>query len=266
MSLMISVVSHAAEPKTIDELKAHFENVSSGFKSMTADYTMNMDLAAASPQAAGMGDMTMDGTFNMLGKSMRMDMAINMAMGEQTMVINMDMVMNPSGMMYALMDKNGMIQAMKMDMNVVKEFAKEMGVPESVLNSSNMGLGMMQDPSKMLESYEDTYDLEIAGIDTLGDTQVYVLKATIKPEVLENIKNNSMLSQQAGMMESTQTLYIGAADGIMRKVIMGDFMTMSFFNINLNTKLSQEDMKLNIPEGVQVMDMTELIKANFSNK
>ena len=249
----------------MEELKAHYGKVAPKITSMTADYSMNMNLAKASPEAeaAGMGDMKMGGTFDMLNDAMFMDMS--MTMDGQSMVINMDMMMDDAGIMHMLMDMNGMKQAMRMDTKVVKELAAELGVPESSLKLDNMGMGSMLDPSSMLDTYTQTHSLELVGKDKVDGEDVYVVHATINDETLATIKDSPLLAGQEGMMEMKQVVYLGAKDGVMRRLEMGDFLTMTFSNINLDAGLTKDDISLNIPEGVQVMDLTDIFRTQFGS-
>ena len=67
------------------------------------------------------------------------------------------------------------------------------------------------------------------------------------------------------MLGKGATIFLGADDGIMRKMEMGEFMTMTLGNIDLDAEISDADLELVIPDGVQVIDMTEMMKATFGN-
>ena len=265
LTLMVSVVSHAADPTTVEELKAHYAKVAPKITSMTADYSMEMNLAEVSPEAAGMGAMKAGGTFDMLNDAMFMDMSMTMDMGGQSMVINMDMLMDDAGIMHMLMDMNGIKQAMRMDTKVVKDMAAELGVPESSLKLDNMGMGSMLNPSTMLETYTETHSLELVGKDKINGEEVYVLNASINEETLNTIKGSPLLEGQAPIMDMKHVVYLGAKDGIMRRLEMGNFMTMTFSNLNLDAGLTKDDMSLNIPADVKVMDLTDIFKTQFGS-
>jgi outer membrane lipoprotein-sorting protein len=263
--VMAGACSFAAEPTTVEELKAYFTSVAGEVDTFTADYKMSMDMAAAGqPAPPGMAAVEMGGKLLVNGESMRMDMGMEMPMGDQTMVMKIQMLMK-DGFMNMLMDMNGMVQAMKMDMTVLAELAESLGVPASTLNSSDMGMGMMGNPAKMLEEFEKTSTLTLKGKDTVDGEEVYVLTSTLKDEIMENFEKLPALQQQAGMLEAGATIYLGASDGIMRKMEMGDFMTMTLENIDLEAEISDADLEVIVPDGIQVIDMTEMMKAMFGN-
>lgn len=260
-----AVLANAAEPTTIDELKAHFKASGNASDTFTADYKTTMNMAAmGQPQAAAMGEMSMGGAMKVKGETTLMNMKMSMGMEGQTMEMNMDMLQKDN-IMTMLIDMGGMTQAMKMDMNVMKELADTMGVPESALNSGNMGMGMMGNPSKMLEQYEQMYSLKLVGKESLNGEDVYLLTAKMLEETLDIFQNSPMLKIQTEMYMNEVKLYLGANDGIMRKMEMGDAMSMTLENIDLGAKISDADLELNIPEGIQVIDMTEMMKGMFGN-
>lgn len=267
--LMIMVVgsvgAFAADPTTVEELKAHFKSVAAETDSFTADFKMVMDLAATGqPVPPGMDGMDMGGKLSVKGESMRMDIAMEMPKGDQTMQMKMQMLMK-DGFMHMVMDMNGMINAMKMDMTVMGEMADTLGIPSSALNSGDMGVGMMGNPSKMLEELEKTSTLTFEGKETLDGEEVFVLTSTMKDEVIENFKKIPMLQEQAKTFAKGGKIYLGANDGIMRKMEMSEFMTMTLENIDLDATISDSDFELNIPEGIQVIDMTDRMKEMFAN-
>ena len=201
MVAVVGIGAVAAEPKNIEELKKHFSSVSVENLSFTADYAMEMDMSAMG-QAGAAGEMSMIGKMTAKGEKMRITMKMNMGEALGGMVMDMDMAMDENMVMHMRIDMQGMIQAMKMDMNVMKEIAEEMGIPASALNSGNMGMGMMGNPSKILEMYEDMYDLEFLGKETLNDEEVFVIGAAMKSDTLENLTSNPLLAAQAGMFKN----------------------------------------------------------------
>ncbi|MFP6581247.1 MAG: hypothetical protein VCD00_01685 [Candidatus Hydrogenedentota bacterium] len=258
-------LAYTAEPTTVEELKEHFKTFGPAPDTFTADYSMSMNMAATGqPQAAAMGEMSMGGTMKVKGETTLMKMKMSMGIEGQGMEMKMDMHQKDN-VMTMLIDMGGMTQAMKMDLSVMKELADAMGVPESALNSSNMGMGMMGNPAKMLEQYEQMYSIKLVGKESLNGEDVYVLSATMLDETLENLQKSPMLQGQTDMYENEVKLYLGAKDGVMRKMEMGDVMSMTLENIDLGATISDADLELNIPEGIQVIDMTEMMKGMFGN-
>jgi outer membrane lipoprotein-sorting protein len=267
MVVAIGFTSNAAEPKNIEELKALFASFEKNTGTFTADYAMTMDMAASGqPGAAGMGEMKTSGDLKVKGDKMHMDMTMKMAMGAESMDINMQMVMGDDQVMTMLVNMQGMVQAIKMDMKVMAEIAEEIGVPASALNSGNMGMGMMANPAKMLDTYEEMYELKLEGKTKLDGEDVYEITAVMNEDILENFSSNPLLAGQAGMFKDGQKLYLGANDGIMRKMDMGGIMSMTMSNVDFSTEITDADFELDIPEGTQVMDMTEMMKGMFGGQ
>ena len=265
--LLVSTLgAFAAEPTNIEELKAYYASLEGDNSSFTADYNMTMDMAAAGqPQAAVMGEMGMGGKFVVKGDKMRMSMSMKMGEGDGAMNMDMTMIMGDDNVMHMLMEMPGMTQAMKMDMSVMAELADAMGVPESALNSGNMGGGMMSNPTKILEVYEEMYAMKLVGKETLNGEDVYKIEATIKAEILENFEKSPLLQGQMGMFDNGVTIYMGANDGIMRKTKTGDFMTMTMSNFDFETPINDSDFELELPDGVIEIDMTAMMKGMFGN-
>ena len=92
-----------------------------------------------------------------------------------------------------------------------------------------------------------------------------MLNASINEEMLNTIKGSPLLEGQAPIMDMKHVVYLGAKDGIMRRLEMGNFMTMTFSNLNLDAGLTKDDMSLNIPADVKVMDLTDIFKTQFGS-
>lgn len=269
ITIAISVSACAAEPKAdptnVEELKAHYTAVAPGKDTFSADYSMEMDMAAMGQPQAGAGAMDIGGKMFVKGERMRMDMGMKMDVQGQSMDMNMKMSLGADKVMHMLIDMQGMTQAMRMDMSVMEQLAEQMGVPASALNNGNMGMGMMANPSKMLDTYAEMYALEFLGKESLNGEDVYVLNAVIRPEVLENFSKNPMLEAQKGMFDGGQKLYLGATDGVIRKMTMGDTMTMTLSNIDFDTEITDADLTVTLPAGVQEMDMTAMMQSMYGN-
>jgi len=158
----------------------------------------------------------------------------------------------------------GFGQAMKMDMNLLTELADELGVPEAALKADKMG--MVLNPSTILETYQDMYDLNLVGKEVLDGEEVYKLEATMNAETLKIIGENPLMVAQMAMLDKTQTVLIGAKDGIMRQLKQGNMLTMEFKNIHIDSGLTKDDMNIEIPADVQVMDLSEMMKAQFGKE
>ena len=264
LTLVMSITTYADEPKTVEELKAHYTKVAPKFESLSADYVMKMNMAEGAPGAPGPMTFNLNGTFDMLNDAMLMDIKMSMDMNGQKMNIDMDLLVDDSGMMHMLMDMGGLKQAMKMDMNLLTELADDLGVPEAALKADKMG--MVLNPSTMLETYQDMYDLNLVGKEVLDGEEVYKIEATMNAETLKIIGENPLMAAQMAMLDKTQTVLLGAKDGIMRQLKQGNMLTMEFKNIQIDSGLTKDDMNLEIPADVQVMDLSEMMKAQFGNE
>jgi hypothetical protein len=200
--LTFTAVAFAAEPTNIEELKAYYASLEGDYSSFTADYTMKMDMAAmGQPGTAGMSEMGMGRTFVAKGDQIRMSMEMKMGEGAQAMNMDMTIIMGNDKIMHMLMEMPGMTQAMKMDMNIMSEMADKLGVPEAALNSGNMGGGMMANPTKILEVYEEMYDMKFMGKEKLNGEEVYKIEAVIKKDILKNFEKSHLLQGQMGMFD-----------------------------------------------------------------
>lgn len=265
--LVVSLDSFAADPTTIAELKEHFKSLATDKDTFSADYNMTMDMAEiGQPGTAAMSEMNMKGKIQVRGDQMRWEMSMNMPMGDETMEVTMDMVMDSDNVMHMLMDTMGMVQVMKLDMSVMEDLAEELGIPASAMNSGNMSMGSFNNPAKMLDIYDEMYDLRLKGKDTVDGEDVYVVIAVINEETLKNFESNPLLAAQADMLKRPSMLYIGAKDGVMRKSITGGYMTMTLSNIDFGSEITDDTFELDIPEGAVVMDLTEMMQGMFGNQ
>jgi hypothetical protein len=260
-----SACAFAADPSNIEELKAAFKPFEGENTSYTADYAMTMDMTATGqPEAAAMGEMNASGGMKAKGDKMLMNMTMSMGVQGQSMEMKMDMH-TVDTTMTMIMDMNGMKQAMKMDMSVLSGMAEKLGVPEAALNSSNMGMGMMGDPSKMLEQYGQMYDLVLEGKETVNGEETYIVSAKMKAETLENFSKVPMLQAQASMYEDAQKIYLGVKDGFVRKMTMGNYMTITYSNVNLGATVTDAELAVELPGNIQVMDLTPMLEQMYGN-
>ena len=88
--------------------------------------------------------------------------------------------------------------------------------------------------------------------DSLGDTEVHVFEGSPQMSGPAN----------ASMMPAKLQLWVGTADGMVRKTVMLDangtpMMTQTFTNVRINTEVADTLFEFTPPAGAQVMDMTE---------
>jgi len=197
-------------------------------------------------------------------KSYRADMTIEMQMMGQSMVSKGQMTFKQPGKtrMETVMKMGGMEmkQINVVDgttawthqpaMNMVTRIDLKK-VAEATGNSSAMSAsGDVSRPFQPLK--EDT--IEYLRSDTVGDTAVHVFEG--RPQMA------GAGNAGAGMMPAKLQLWIGAADGMVRKTIMFNaagtpMMTQTFTNVRINTEVPDSLFTFTPPAGAQVMDMTE---------
>ena len=241
--------ARAAEPTTFEELKSHLGKMLEEAHS----YRLRLDIAMDFQGVSTGGSATVAGR----GKEMFMEMTMDVPgqPSKTTMITGDDRVMK------ILVEAGGMTRAMTVDMAALEEFGTAMGIPLSVLISeSTMVFG---DPRGMLDQFGEFYDVTLAGKETLGGEDVYILRAVFKEEVLGWMREVPALAAQVGKMESGTTIYLGANDGLMRKMVIGDpespYVTMSTKNLEINPALNDDLFLFSPREGVPVMDMTDLM-------
>lgn len=246
----------AAEPTNFEELKAYVGKVAGTYDTYKMDMTMT----------ANTQGMEINFTGQVIGKGEEVKMDVDMDMMGQ--IMKMTMITDADNMMHMLIDAAGQKQAMKMDMNVMKEIAEEMGVPESLLNQNAMG--NMGNPKMMLDQFGDFYDVTFKGKEKLGDEDVYVVSAVLNEKTIESMSKNPAMAEGVAMAKGmATTVYVSAKDGFVRKTVQGDpempTNTMTYSNIELNTEIPDDTFVLQVPDGMQVMDMTEMLKMQLGN-
>lgn len=255
IGLMLTRGAFAADPTNFEELKDYVAKKAGTYET----YRMDLNMSA---NVQGM-DMTYTGKIAGKGKQTKMDMDMDM-MGQ---LMKMSMITDADNVLHMLVDGAGQKQAIKMDLNVLKDLAEEMGVPESMLNQNSMtGVG---NPSEMLEQFDEYYDVEFKGKEKLDGEDVYVIGATINEETLKTMASNPTMAQGVAAMKVGTTVYVSAKDGFVRKTVQGapdqPTVTMTFTNIELNPSIPDETFVFKAPEGMQVMDMTDMLRAQLGN-
>ena len=110
------------------------------------------------------------------------------------------------------------------------------------------------------------YDLKLLGKEDLNGEKVFKLEAIMNAETLKALEETPAMAAQMAMFNQVQTVYLGENDGIMRRLNQGNMLQMEFKNIQIDSGLTKDDLSLEIPADVQVMDLSEMMKAQFGNK
>jgi hypothetical protein len=113
-----------------------------------------------------------------------------------------------------------------------------------------------------MESLGAMYDLRLTGKETLNGEDVYVIESSMNPDTRRNYEKNP---EMQWMFDVEQKIYLGADDGVMRKMVSEGVTTMSLRNIDFDAKITKKDLILAIPKGEEVMDLTEQMIEQFSS-
>ena len=254
LTVLAAASARAAEPQTIEEVIAAVGQATASIETWSADTEMTMD----------MGGMTMTMTGTMQGKGGQLISEANLDMLGQVMKTRS--ILDADGILWTEMDVMGRKQVTKMDMNTLKELGEEMlgfSMPGIDLSSGNA-----QDPTRILEAFGESYDLEFAGIETFDDLKVYVIMGSMKEGLVDDEAAPEVMAQMIEMMARVKLL-IGAEDGFVRSMHMlgpDDSLVMStiYKNVVLNEAMDDSLFEYTPPEGVEVMDMSKMLGGSFA--
>ncbi len=121
---------------------------------------------------------------------------------------------------------------------------------------------MQSDPRQSAESYNKRFKLAYAGKEKLKGTEIYVLHGELRDEFRKQLPADSHADAMFGAVRVTY----GVKDGFPRSVeMLGTdgvaWMTRTFKNVKLNGKIDDAVFTYTPPAGVQVIDMSERMKA-----
>lgn len=253
LTLLAAASARAAEPRTIEEVIAAVAQAAASIETWSTDTEMTMD----------MGGMTMTMTGTMQGKGGQVISEANLDMLGQVMKTRT--VLGADGIQWIEIDMMGQKQVMKMDMNVMKDLGEKM-LGFSMPGPNSLP-GETQDPTRILEMFGESYDLEFAGIETLDDLKVYAITGNMKEGLVGDGDAAEMLAQMIEMMGKIKLL-IGAEDGFIRSMQMlgpddAPVMSTMYKNVVLNAPMDDSVFDYSPPEGVDVMDMSKMLDATF---
>jgi outer membrane lipoprotein-sorting protein len=179
---------------------------------------------------------------------MKLELSGTTATPGGAMPVNMLTIMNEKLLWQVLLADDGTPErVMKMDMSVMEE-----------MTGRKPGAGM--DAMSMLEELQKKYDLEYKGAEDLKGEKVHVLEGTAKDAPEEGAP--------AGMQQSTPhtiLMYLSVEGGYPVKVVHKEkdgttSMNVEYTNVKYNTGIEDSAFDYTPPEGVQVMDVTEMVK------
>jgi hypothetical protein len=155
----------------------------------------------------------------------------------------------------------GMKVAMKMDAELMASLGGEVagltgGGPPADLTS--------QDPGKILESSQATYDLKYIGEEAVEGVPLMIFAGSIKDEFKE-MMTGAFGGAELGFTLSGIRLVVGRDDGFPRRVEMlgaegaPPFMRMEYRNVKLNPEIADAEFQYAPPADALVMDMSEMM-------
>ena len=233
-------VRAADEPRDAEALMKLMGEKLKACQNWSGEFKQSMDMLGA--KMAFSGRMTVKPP-----QQLRMEMLMPM-MGQE---VRMLMVLGEDLWMWQKMDMGGQQQFIKMNMAVALSNA---------LAESGTKLDPLQamDPSRQWEMSKEFLDYKLLPAAEAGGEPAWVIEGTWKPAA----HSNKLFAAQAAMFGKSR-VYVGKKDGLTRKLEQFDkageniVMTMEFLNLKLNQELPADTFKLVVPEGAQVMDMTE---------
>lgn len=217
-----------ASAETLAEVEKKVTSASSKIKSFTADFTYEMQQEQSGFKTSGHGqgrhEFMRDGDKPLWRSEVKM--TTKMEMGGQTNEMKAEFLSVCDGEhTYTLIEQAGQTMASKSKLD-----RRQQGVMDEA----------------MFASLREENTLELLPAEKVGDTEVYVVKATPK---------------DSDTPTGPTMYYIGQEHGLMHKVVTtapsGDpLMTITYKNIKPNVKLSADRFDFEAPEGVTVRDMT----------
>jgi peroxiredoxin/outer membrane lipoprotein-sorting protein len=240
----------AQDDLTIEKILKELEASASAVTNWSADVEMTMNMMGMTMLMSG----SQVASGSRTAGTMKME-----AMGQ---LITMNTVMGGDGLAWIEMDMMGQKQVMKMDVKALMDaqtgpMSGSMGLDPTSLMSNN--------PKDLLANYAKMFDLSVKGKETLNDEEVYVLEAALDDESRSKLDPTGALASM-GMGIHKFRLAVGVKDGFLRQMAMlgpndAPFMSTTYKNLKLNIDVAESTFAYTPPEGVMVMDMTDMAKA-----
>ncbi|MFP6581926.1 MAG: hypothetical protein VCD00_05150 [Candidatus Hydrogenedentota bacterium] len=253
MVLLVGVTAIAAEPKSIEELKAHFASVSGENGSYRAEFSIHPDESTVdSPEGGAVG-----GFITVRGAEMRMKLAHVLSADNSALNLIYDCVMDAESVMHMrLKTPTTVVPPSKMDTGALAALRKKtglpIGIPAAALGSGDLAAGLLLNPSTILDVLEEFYDLKLIGKESFNGEDVFAVTSTMKPKTLKSYKS---IADFEGMLDVEQKAYIGVKDGIVRKMVSGS-TSIVFYKIQFDAEIGDTDFVLDIADGDEEEDIT----------
>jgi len=246
VTTVIARNSAAVDPTNAQQVLNFSSEKSNGYKTFSADTTQTMNMLGTAMKVNA----------RMVFKQpamMRVESDMPM-MGQAQKGL---MVLGADKVLWQEMNIGSLKRVMKMDFH---------GVP----TNSAAGIAMLDsarnmDPKCQLEAAQQKYNFTLTGTTKLDGQDVYLLEGTLRPDA-------KLSPQEAGLADymGTEKMYIGRQDGFPHRVEIFDksgtnlFMSMDLRNLKFNEDAPDSLFVYTPAPGVQVIDMTEMVKPMLS--
>jgi len=260
---LLAAGSVFAEITSLDALRDDLAAKRETVETYVADMTMVMNMGGISMRTEG----------DVQGKG-----AMNVTVSEIDMLgsrMETRSVLDANGVMWTETDMMGMKQVIKMDVSDVDGLMENMGMSNPFAGAMGGGMSHVTNPMDTLEAYDQSYDLEFAGRETLDGEEVYVVGGSLNQTMRDSMAKMNEMIQDAtagagnglgmdldfvSMMDSVR-LHLSVADGFPRKTAIltasgTPFMEVRYANVRLNEPLDDSIFEYEAPEGVEVMDLS----------
>ena len=224
--LVALAVALPALAQDLDSVEKRIVQAAEKVKSFTADMTMAGQMQQMGKTMTSSGKGTIEAMRKGDKMLARMEQNMTMETGGQKMEISTLTVIDEE-YMYILTERLGQKMAMKRKSDAAQmQFA---------------GKGMLEDLHK-------EHDLKLLPEMRVDDREAYVIEATPKNQAGAVEKQLFCFDKQTGMLLKMQGLAGGGQPAF----------TTTFTNFKINPEIKPDRFKFKAPEGVQVMDMTNM--------
>lgn len=236
-----------AEDRTIEDVLASISAKAGAVESWSADVAISMSVM-------GM-DMNFGGQMKSKGALSWAEFDMNV-MGQSVLT---KVVTTAEGIMWTEMTMGAGMQ-MVTKAAAGAESGGAMGGGSSPLGGSMFS----QSPANLVDQLKEVVDLSFDGEETMDDgVEVYVLSGKMDSDAGNPLDSTGILAGQGITMGSVK-LHVGKDDGFPRRVSISDrtgapIVTMQYIGLRTNIELDDALFQYTPPEGVQVMDMSDVM-------
>lgn len=244
-SVTLAGPAHAAEPQTIDEVVAAIGEAVASIEtwSTVMETTIKRD------------GMSLDVSGTMQGKGKQFLSELSLKLPTRAMKARIIIAVDE-------------IQWIDMDIMGHQQIVKMTGSARQYIDGGSGGIsipglgvsrGTSHDPTMLLEVFRVWYDLELASVESVEGTKVYVIGGSIKEGLAEQGAARGSKAFTSAMVGKIKLL-IGVEDGFARSVEMRDLAgtpirATRYQNIQLNEAIDDSVFEYAPPEGLRVINL-----------